>query len=607
MRKYIILALLFMLIASTAFAYTETFYMCNGGNGTLPETNACATAWDANDFNNTGNWAAIDADDGKLGPNDNLIVMDDGGTYQNIGLNIHNYSGLEGKPITISAQAGDTPVFDYTEIITGWTNQSGNIYKATVDSTYLEAIPGGMSQGFVMVDTTYDSDHWPAPVASLGAMVQNSWWYDDPNNILYVWLWNDADPSGHTMRVYTYNGLDSPIRIYNQDYITVEGITFQNAPYILWISGSAGTGADNIIFDNVVAHGASVMVVRVEGDATQTTTSYVTIKNSDIGYGATGLIQFNGKYGVAQNNTIHHSGPYFVDWQQWLDAGVIMLGDNNTTTKNKIYNVTHGILFEGWGSGVGDGDVCHDNTASYNKIYDTAGTGVFINGDSNTVFANVIYGITSIGIYLDRGGEGHWGAGAYTDTARISIDNLIYNNIIDGGTYGIEIHNAAVTGTQIKNNILNDNSSAEMRDCCTGYSNVWDYNLYGRMDLEYNGTPYDNWATYKAASSQDANSPTPADPVFTNEVTDDYSLQITSPAIDVGINLGATYINILDPDSSWPDSVATLNQTNNGDGSEIGAFVYPDSVPPDTVGNLRICGGGFGSFIGGGAGGFIGQ
>jgi hypothetical protein len=56
--------------------------------------------------------------------------------------------------------------------------------------------------------------------------------------------------------------------------------------------------------------------------------------------------------------------------------------------------------------------------------------------------------------------------------------------------------------------------------------------------------------------------------------TGNYSLLATSPAIDAGVNLGATYQNGLDAASAWPAGVSLLNQNAAGSGWEIGAYIY---------------------------------
>jgi len=101
-----------------AQVYTETFYVCEGGDGTLPEIATCATAWDAADFNTAGNWDTDDEDDGKIGPNDIVYFMDAGGKIR--GYPQTQQQGLSGKPIIISAEAGGAPVVSGSDLITGW-------------------------------------------------------------------------------------------------------------------------------------------------------------------------------------------------------------------------------------------------------------------------------------------------------------------------------------------------------------------------------------------------------------------------------------------------------------------------------------------------------
>ena len=111
---YTTLVSLLCLFAQPVFAYTETFYLCQGGDGSSPEAGTCADAWDADDICTAENWDTDDQDDGKLGPNDLLVVMDDGGTITGSGSYVieTKADGLSGKPITIQAQSGDSPILD---------------------------------------------------------------------------------------------------------------------------------------------------------------------------------------------------------------------------------------------------------------------------------------------------------------------------------------------------------------------------------------------------------------------------------------------------------------------------------------------------------------
>jgi hypothetical protein len=97
----------------------------------------------------------------------------------------------------------------------------------------------------------------------------------------------------------------------------------------------------------------------------------------------------------------------------------------------------------------------------------------------------------------------------------------------------------------------------------------------------WDGTTRDDWADFKAdALNEDSvvieGDSFVDDPLLTSAALGDCSLTALSPCIDSGIDLGVLYDDILDPTSTWPDAVATLDQDLHGSGWEIGACVYPD-------------------------------
>ena len=81
-----------------------------------------------------------------------------------------------------------------------------------------------------------------------------------------------------------------------------------------------------------------------------------------------------------------------------------------------------------------------------------------------------------------------------------------------------------------------------------------------------------------------------------------YYLDSTSPCIDVGISLGDNYDAGWNPSTSLPPTaVATLDQDLNGDGWEMGVYVYSDAPPPQGSGVARrLVGGGPNKIMGGG-------
>lgn len=133
--RYIVFILL-LLFPQIVEAYTETFYVRASGDGSAPET--LGGAWDIADINNAGNWDVDDEDDGKLGPNDVALFYDDDGAMT------HFYCrqpGLSGKPITLMAGVGESPVID--------CNQADAVCIAINQHSYITV------QGIHMKDSTW--------------------------------------------------------------------------------------------------------------------------------------------------------------------------------------------------------------------------------------------------------------------------------------------------------------------------------------------------------------------------------------------------------------------------------------------------------------------
>jgi hypothetical protein len=158
-------------------------------------------------------------------------------------------------------------------------------------------------------------------------------------------------------------------------------------------------------------------------------------------------------------------------------------------------------------------------------------------------------------------------------------NNAIYNNQAIN-RFGIAVYGFV---GDVKNNIIYLTQGVSYMHSYIGGDNIdSDYNQFGpeRADfLRYGGTTYSTLADYRAASSSETNSLS-SDPLFTDPNNNDFTLQVDSPAIDAGENLGASYDDALNPNSTWPNSVLTLDQDDYGTGWEIGAYVYGDTITP---------------------------
>lgn len=157
------------------------------------------------------------------------------------------------------------------------------------------------------------------------------------------------------------------------------------------------------------------------------------------------------------------------------------------------------------------------------------------------------------------------------NTVLYAYNNTVYNY----SKWGFHARNASTDNT-VKNNVFYTTKSLSGSD--KGHvivgpkaTAVFNYNLYypNGTYWRWGAVPY-TWAQWRGLG-KDTNSPTPANPLFTNASNDNLTLQYGSPCIDTGINLGSSYNNALHPDSKWPNSIITSLQ---GTYWEIGAYKY---------------------------------
>ena len=400
----------------------------------------------------------------------------------------------------------------------------------------------------------------------------------------------------------------SPIGAYPY-YPNVWNATVTTEPNVVWFNGVAGTNkssksalasaGDWYWAGNVLSVYSATTPTNVEASQRNTNVyvqsrDYITIDNLELIYANDSDIYLkDAKYGIVQNSTIHDvhnhgifmflnsSGGHTIQNNTIYNTGInrhvggegSAIQTMNTVTipitlqYNYIYNVfgdnhDHGYYDQTVGADIirynhfkaiaGDGvklDTNLVNAQVYNNLFETcASNGVAVlSGSSATVYNNTIYnsGVWPTGA-SPYGGIWYLGAG--------SGSVIVKNNIIHGAGNGL-----LVQGTN------------------TGFSS--DNNLiYGGVNIgEWGGTSYNTLTTWKTISGQDTNSLS-VDPKLVS--ASDFTLQSTSPVIDVGTSLGDTYKLGLNSNSVWPSAVNTLDQTLNGSGWEMGAYVYTQSTAP---------------------------
>jgi hypothetical protein len=360
------------------------------------------------------------------------------------------------------------------------------------------------------------------------------------------------------------------------------------------------TSKSHIVFENLALKGANVAAIMLSTSAAD-----VTIQNSDINHTFWGIATENdtGNSNTVRDNVIHDTVEYGINWGQGGNSatgGVIQRNiiyniggkGGGSTNRQGIYTATGAGLVIEYNSIHDGGDDYTDhgiysssvNSAgnpgriAYNLIYNFTGYGIKVSYSRYVnVFYNVMYN-NCCGIIEDQGSPDHIN---------------VYNNTIGPNGVASRTHNSndgvglrATTGSYITwtNNIVyginyrefsadtkyNLYLGASVTNFSSNYNLVWSptqnasgyyatVNGVGKTWAQWQGLGYD---------TNGINS----DPKLKNPTNGDFTLQSSSPAINVGANLGSPYNMGLDPLTTFP--WGRINQNSFGAGWEIGAFVY---------------------------------
>jgi len=149
----------------------------------------------------------------------------------------------------------------------------------------------------------------------------------------------------------------------------------------------------------------------------------------------------------------------------------------------------------------------------------------------------------------------------------------------------LDVHDAGVDfglGNEFKNNIIYSDAGAIWVNS-EAHEDITDdvppkVTFANNSYLGVGATPFydgaDNLTFANWVISTGETNSIEADPSFTNAAGGDFTLTAESPCISAGVNLGASYDDALDPNSSWPDNVNTRDQDDNPPW-EIGAYFFP--------------------------------
>lgn len=553
--------------------------------------------------------------------------------------------GTAGSPITFADYGtGAKPVINGSDLVTGWSLDSGTTHKATVAWTPNQAFRSGTR---LIKDGSIPSadGHW--------------YW---ASNVFYLCC---GDPTGLTVEVSRRN---AAIANTNHSYLNFSNLALTKSNTAnsggLWmiaegavVSGITVMGVDTsynwgqgtFFYDNAGGRFSNLTLTTVTstydamsgGSAagiqiglggssiTGTGTTTVTMLNCHTSYagvhggGGSNIDDFGVYFSQVHTATItglesdHNTSGGIAIGQESSDITVRggsihdngSLGDHNNIgigeygTANNTNIVFDSVdIYNGANYGI---DVSRLNDANpryvnagvifrYCRIRNN-GTSGFHAGGHHTglvLMYNLIYANRQQGILLnDAAGD------TINPSSNGSPEILIYGNTIWGnGTAGGSTNANITTGSNstagsesFENNIVGQANGNEIEVPSGGQTNFTSnyndfYHSAGGTFMSWVGTAY-SFANWRTNSSQDENSLS-SDPTLTNPGAANFTLQAGSSAIDVGTNLGSTFQMALDPRTSFP--YGTVNQNSEGSGWEVGAFVFTQQATPAPPTSLSL-------------------
>ena len=559
-------ALILILIACVGVLRSTDYYIKNGGNdGNTGLSDAQA-------------WATLSkiASAFSGDQSDTNIYLKRGSVFREMITFQTSTGGTSGHPWTIGAyDTGDDPKIMGSEQISTWTDQGGNIWRASCSDN-----PGSYDDGPVFfVDTNGDGKiHWGIEDATPDAEYD---WYWSSN---YLYCYSSADPDTRYGSVEAttsarINGIQSNYNcnwIYIRDleicYTSEQGIHGNTDEHYWTIDNchvhhnGVYSGAHTDLADNIMWEGSGW-----------------TIKNNILHDAYAHNIQHYGGANDSDGDIIEHNICYNGCHAQ-VDVKVYS-GEHTSSNQIIRYNLIYTDSDFPWPE---------DTSAASISVLAYSGYGLM---NDTQIYGNIILNFQQWGIYLDAGADGV----------------TIYNNVIWG-------RNTIVTGTDafpgcimlagyngliprdvvIKNNIIGGNLKA----AGAGIS-IWDDSEQGSITCDYNcfyittghfahtceaGYPEDifyeagDWADWKTDYGWDTHSVWNDNPDFANAggtSAIDYEITSGSPCRDTGVNVSLTedYFGNSIPYNTIPD---------------IGAHEFSDSptahvikLAPGTVIRLR--------------------
>ena len=453
-------------------------------------------------------------------------------------------SGSSSTPIRLGAYgAGHNPIISGADLLTGWAQTSGNIYQVPCTWTLSTVFEDGQHLRAVAFDSEI--------TITAAKMSPGTWTLDDPNDILYVWRTDGANPGTRTIEAPRR---DNAIRAFNKDFVTLEYFEFRYANF----DGVSIVKGENWVVRNILTH-SNFRYGLFSEDGNE-----ILYENSEA-YNNQAGFSFGGSIGT-RNSTMRQVRSYSNNYITNSDGIRVLHCDHCIIESSEVYGNDNG--------GSSDGievNASKATTVRFNYVHDNGNSSIIFHGGSyGEIYYNIVDGAVN-GINLARLDHGN---------------TTVYNN----SCYNNRLHIIGLTPPYtltIRNNIFHGGAGVAFLEevsvdsSLVTLDNTIFFNTGGGTLITWKGANYTlgQFATYQEASAKDT-SIVAQDPRFLDPVSKTFYPQSTSPGIATGVDVGLTR-----------DYSGT--SVPQGHGVDIGAyeFVYDDKLAPAAPTDLRIING----------------
>ena len=534
--KKVLTCVISLLLFATLQSYAAVYYVdASYGN-------------DNNNGQSQGSaWKTIDKVNSHTFYPGDSILFKRGGDWNGDCLEI-KWSGSSVNPLTVGAYgSGNKPIISGLKK----TASSSWNYYSTVGSLNVYRYSPSPSYTILTVlqgSTYLEYRVWDGSVqATFSGASLGSW--SRTGNTVYVVTTGNIDPDNYSMLVGASDSWPnySCCWVYNDvKHVTIRDIEFRGANRQgVRVRNWGSVNCTNVTLQNLTVRYCGGTGISVSNDTggNYYYVSNITVQNCEVSYNGYHGIGFIGyvRDSLVRYNKVHHNG-----WSR--EDGVDEYGGHGITSyggspslaphNNVIEHNEVSYQYAERNTDEGAGIQCDNSTQSaivrYNYCHHNEGAGILVHlSDNCKVYYNLLQ--------VNCTNEDEY-SGALSIYNAYNTD--VFNNICYGNKKcGIFVSGPSDYGTDVKNNIVSENGTFEIRVLeNSGHNLTCDYNCVyhsaGGNFMRWYYTNY-NWYSWKTATGKDSHSIN-SNPRFVNAAYNDFSLQSTSPCIDVGTSVGLT-------------------------------------------------------------------